>query len=164
MHTKQIKVRADEYARFAEVRERMALARGGRVTFGQVFMAGLGESVKSLPAIEDMQDVAARAVVALAKMRAVGWVLAHRRIEGVLTPDAAWHQLPPIQRRALIAEALPDIEDVTVWAAVSMRAYRIGDATALAGDRDHEWTAPVFDSEGNRIGERRMFHTSEETQ
>ena len=105
---KHIKLQDGLYGRLTAERDKLAAVQG-KATYGDVVTAGLDgiedALAKGYAAVDAMQDAAAQAVVALAKALAVPMVLAHRRIEGVLTPAAAWGQLPPQLRRECISRA-----------------------------------------------------------
>ena len=158
---RHIKLQDDLYDRLTAERDKLAAVQGS-ATYGDVVTAGLDgiedALAKGAAAVDAMQDATAHAVVALAKAMAVPTVLERRRIEGVLTPDAAWGQLPPMLRRGLIGDAMRQcsatdanriIEDLDTWAAITERAYYIGHALNIEGDRDDQWSAPVYDVEGN---------------
>ena len=170
---KHIKLNDGLYARLTAKRDELAKIRGS-ATYGDVVADGLNgiasidvedAVAKAAEAVDAMQDATAQAVVALAQALAVPMVLAHRRIEGVLTPAAAWGQLPPMLRRECISQAfdaMPRIEDVPTWAAIANRAYAIGHAQNIEGDGDDQWSAPVYDVDGNRLADRPALRRREE--
>lgn len=169
---KLIKIPDELYDRLRGRRDALAFL-SGKATFADVVAEGLAPDADAVVAaaqaqIDAYRRAAAAAVVELAKRLAVREVLETRAIDGELTAEAAWTQLPNMIRRSCISEATAasyagEIDDATFNLNIEVAniAYIIGDALNDKGEDDagrrKRWQVPVYDASGNEVGRRHII-------